>query len=137
MTPDLILTNALIVTADAEGRVVRDGALAVADGRIARLGPAAEIGREAREVIDAQGMLLAPGLVNAHCHAGCSLFRGLVEGLPLEPWLQRVWRAEAAILTPETERLGARLGLAELLLGGVTTVLDMYWRPRETVAAAA
>ncbi|MBA3325036.1 MAG: amidohydrolase [Rhodobacteraceae bacterium] len=136
MTADLIVTNALIVTADAAGTVIRDGALAVADGRTARIGPAAEIGRDAREVIDATGMLLAPGLINTHCHAGCSLFRGLVEGLALEPWLRQVWRAEAAILTAETTRLGARLGLAELLLGGVTTVMDMYWRPRQTVAAA-
>ncbi len=136
MTADLILTNALIVTADAAGTVIRDGALAVSDGRIAAVGPAAAVGRDARELIDAGGMLLAPGLINTHCHAGCSLFRGLVEGLPLEPWLQRVWRAEAAILDPETSRLGARLGLAENLLGGVTTVMDMYWRPRQTVAAA-
>ncbi len=137
MTADLILTNALIVTADADGSVVRDGALEVTGGRIVRLGPAAAIGADAREVIDATGLLLAPGLVNTHCHAGCSLFRGLVEDLELEPWLQQIWKAEAAILTtPATARLGATLGLAELLLGGVTTVLDMYWRPRETVAAA-
>ena len=136
MTADLILTNALIVTADAGGAVIPDGALAVTDGRITAIGPAAEVGREAREVIDAGGMLLAPGLINTHCHAGCSLFRGLVEGLPLEPWLRQVWRAEGAILDPETTRLGARLGLAEQLLGGVTTVTDMYWRPRQTVAAA-
>jgi 5-methylthioadenosine/S-adenosylhomocysteine deaminase len=136
MTTDLILTNALIVTADAGGRVIRDGALAVEGGRIAGIGPAAEIGRDAREVFDAKGMLLAPGLINTHCHAADSLFRGLVEDLPLEPWLQSVWKAEAAILSPETVRLGATLGLAELLLGGVTTVMDMFWHPRETVAAA-
>ena len=136
MPTDLIVTNALIVTADAAGRVIRDGALAVAGGRITRIGPAAEIGREAREVVDAAGMALMPGLVNTHCHATNSLFRGLVEDLPLEPWLQTVWKAEAAILTPETVRLGATLGFAELLLGGVTTTMDMYWHPAETVAAA-
>ncbi len=136
MTPDLILTNALILTADAEARVIPDGAIAVRDGRIAALGPAGEIGRGAREVIDAGGGLVMPGLINTHCHAGCSLFRGLIEGLALEPWLALVWQAEGAILTPATCRLGARLGLAENLLAGVTTVLDMYWHPRETVAAA-
>lgn len=136
MTADLIVTGALIVAADAAGTVIPDGGLAVRDGRIAALGPAAEVGRDAARVIDARGMLLAPGLINTHCHAACSLFRGLVEGLPLEPWLERVWRAEGAILTPETTRLGARLGLAEQLLGGVTTVMDMYWHPRAAVAAA-
>ena len=137
MPADLIVTNALIVAGDAAGTVLRDGALAVEAGRIARIGPAAAIGTDAAEVIDARGMLLAPGLVNAHCHAGCSLFRGLVEGLALEPWLAKVWKAESATLAdPAHERLGATLGLAELALAGVTTTLDMYWRPRETVAAA-
>ena len=87
-------------------------------------------------MVDAGGMLLAPGLVNTHCHAGDSLFRGLVEDLPLEPWLQTVWKAEGAILTRDTVRLGATLGLAEMLLGGVTTTMDMFWHPLETVAAA-
>ncbi|MFT3974584.1 MAG: amidohydrolase [Amaricoccus sp.] len=138
---DLVITNALVVTADAAGTVMPDGAVAVSGGRIARIGPAAEIGgdpaaRGASEVIDAGGMLLMPGLVNMHCHAGDSLFRGLVEDLPLEPWLQTVWKAEGAILDRETVRLGATLGFAELLLGGVTTTMDMFWYPDETVAAA-
>src|SRR5690606_7250207 len=102
MPTDLIVTNALLVTADAAGTVVRDGALAVAEGRIARIGPADEIGRDAAEVLDARGMLLMPGLINTHCHAANSLFRGLVEDLPLEPWLQTVWKAEGAIITPDT-----------------------------------
>ena len=133
---DLILRNAVVVTADAERRVIRDGAVAVEGGRIARVGTAEEIGAEARSVVDAGGMLLMPGLINTHCHAADSLFRGLVEDLPLEPWLRKVWKAEAATLDPRTVRLGATLGLAELLLGGVTTVMDMFWHPRETVAAA-
>lgn len=124
------------MTGDAGGTVIRDGAVAVDGGRITRIGASEAVGAAARVVVDAGGALLAPGLVNSHCHAGCSLFRGLVEGLALEPWLAQVWKAEAAILTPETARLGARLGLAEQLLAGVTTVLDMYWHPRATVAAA-
>ena len=133
---DLIVTNALIVTGDSGGTVVRDGAVAVQAGRIARIGPAAEVGTEAARVVDAGGMLLAPGLVNTHCHAADSLFRGLVEDLPLEPWLQTVWRAEGAILERDTVRLGATLGLVETLLGGVTTTMDMFWHPAETVGAA-
>src|SRR5690606_4590965 len=82
------------------------------------------------------GHILMPGLVNAHCHAGDSLFRGLVENLPLEPWLQTVWKAEGAILNRETTHLGSMLGFAELLLAGVTTVMDMFWYPDEAVRAA-
>ncbi|HET9069617.1 MAG TPA: amidohydrolase family protein, partial [Amaricoccus sp.] len=136
MAQDLIVTNALVLAADAAGTVIRGGALAVTDGRITRIGTAAEIGAEARDLVDAGGMILMPGLVNTHCHAADSLFRGLVEDLPLEPWLRQVWKAEGAILDRDTVRLGATLGFAELLLGGVTTVMDMFWHPRETVAAA-
>ncbi|WP_424933823.1 amidohydrolase family protein [Amaricoccus macauensis] len=136
MSFDFVITNAIIVTADESDTVVRDGALAVSGGRIAAIGPAADLSGNAGKVIDAAGMILMPGLINTHCHAADSLFRGLIEDLPLEPWLQTVWKAEGAILNRETVRLGARLGFSELLLGGVTTVMDMFWHPTETVGAA-
>ena len=59
-----------------------------------------------------------------------------MENLPLEEWLGRVWIAEKAILTPETTYLGSILGLAENLLSGATTVMDMFWYPEETASAA-
>jgi 5-methylthioadenosine/S-adenosylhomocysteine deaminase len=136
---DLLVKHALVVTCDAQGTVIRDGALSVEDGRIAWLGPTAEaatLSPRPERVMDASGHILMPGLINAHCHAGDSLFRGLVENLPLEPWLQTVWKAEAAILNRQTTRLGSVLGFAELALAGVTTVMDMFWYPDETVAAA-
>lgn len=136
MGHDLIVTGAHVVTVDADDRVIADGAVAVRGGRIVRVGTAAEIGRDARDVVDGRGMVLMPGLVNTHCHAADSLFRGLVEDLPLEPWLRLVWKAEGAILAPATVRLGATLGLAELLLAGVTTAMDFFWFPEEGVAAA-
>ncbi len=136
MAHDLIVTHALVVTVDAADSVIADGAVAVDGGRIVRVGTAEAVGRDARALVDARGMLLMPGLVNTHCHAADSLFRGLIEDLPLEPWLKLVWRAEGAILTPATVRLGATLGLAELLLGGVTTTMDFFWHPEQGVAAA-
>ncbi len=129
---DLVIRNAAIVTGDADGTVLTGG-LAVEDGVITAIGKVPE---KAQEVIDAAGMILAPGLVNTHCHAADSLFRGLVEDLPLEPWLQTVWKAEGAILNAETCRMGARLGFAELLLGGVTSVVDMFWHPEQSALAA-
>ncbi|MCG8443738.1 MAG: amidohydrolase family protein, partial [Caulobacterales bacterium] len=68
--------------------------------------------------------------------AGNSLFRGVAEGMTLEPWLDHVWRAEHAVLSAETAYLGSCAGLAENLLCGVTTVMDMYWYPEEVVKAA-
>lgn len=130
---DLVIRNAVIVCADPAGTVV-EGGLAVSGGRIEAIG---EVPDRAQEVVDAQGAILMPGLVNTHCHAADSLFRGLVEDLPLEPWLQTVWKAEAAILNADTCRLGARLGISELLLSGCTSVMDMFWHSEQTAAAAA
>lgn len=135
-THDLVITGACVLTCDPAGSVIADGAVAVRDGKIVAVGTAEAIGRDADRVIAVRDRILMPGLVNMHCHAGDSLFRGLVEGLPLEPWLQTVWKAERAILDAGTCNLGARLGFAELLSSGVTTVMDMFWHPEETVRAA-
>jgi 5-methylthioadenosine/S-adenosylhomocysteine deaminase len=136
---DLVINNATVVTSDPKGTIIARGGVAVADGRITQVGAAqqiAPVAARAKKVIDATGHILMPGIVNTHCHAADSLFRGLVENLPLEPWLQTVWKAEGAILNPQTSRLGSVLGFAELLLSGVTSVMDMFWYPFETVAAA-
>jgi 5-methylthioadenosine/S-adenosylhomocysteine deaminase len=136
---DLVVTNAIVVTCDGNAKVIENGGVAVSNGRIAQVGTAEELaplaGR-AKRVVDGAGHILMPGIVNTHCHAADSLFRGLVENLALEPWLQTVWKAEGAILNPDTSRLGSVLGVAELLLSGVTSVMDMFWYPAETVRAA-
>lgn len=136
---DLVIRNATVVTCDGSGTVIRDGGVAVDKGRITHIAASAELqglAGGAKRVVDGSGHILMPGIINTHCHAGDSLFRGLVEDLPLEPWLQTVWKAEGAILNPETSRLGSELGFAELLLSGVTSVMDMFWYPAETVRAA-
>lgn len=136
---DLVIDNAIVVTCDTRGTVIRNGGVAVKGGRIAQIGSSADLAgpkSQAKTIVDGAGHILMPGIVNTHCHAADSLFRGLVENLPLEPWLQTVWKAEGAILNPETSRLGSVLGFAELLLSGVTSVMDMFWYPAETVKAA-
>ncbi len=109
---DLVINNATVVTCDAGGTVIDRGGVAVASGRIVALGTAeqlAAVAAHARNVVDGSGHILMPGIVNTHCHAADSLFRGLVENLPLEPWLQTVWKAEGAILNAQTSRLGSVL----------------------------
>ena len=136
---DILITDALIVTCDPTHSIIENGVMAVNQGKITALEysdtPAAK-NLTAKNTISANGNIVMPGLINMHCHAADSLFRGLVENLPLEEWLGRVWIAEKAILTPETTYLGSVLGLAENLLGGSTTVMDMFWYPDETVKAA-
>ena len=83
------------------------------------------------EVLDAEGGLVVPGLVNAHCHISMTLLRGYADDKPLDAWLQEdIWPTEAA-LTPEDIAVGARLGAVELLKNGVTAVGDMYFEVPE------
>jgi 5-methylthioadenosine/S-adenosylhomocysteine deaminase len=97
-----------------------------ADGRIAALAsPGDRSGPPAKRSIDASGMVIVPGLVQAHIHLCQTLFRGLAEDKPLLAWLREcIWPLEGAH-DPDSMRASARLGIAELLLGGTTSILDM------------
>ena len=113
------------------------GSVAISGGRISSVLPATpdngsddrgtESENRSRRVIDAGGKLLMPGLINLHNHVAMSLMRNYADDLPLMEWLaDRVWPFEAK-LTGDDVYLGARLGIAEMLLGGTTTFVDMYW----------
>ena len=80
---------------------------------------------------------LIPGLVNAHTHAAMTLFRGLADDKALMDWLQNhMWPAEQTHVNHAFVRDGARLAIAEMLLGGTTTFNDMYFFP-DAVAQVA
>ena len=140
MNSNLVVKNALLVTCDANHNVIDNAAILVSGNTIKWVGPSNEfenIAPEGAKIIDASNKILMPGLINMHSHCGDSLFRGLVENLPLERWLQTLWKSQAVILrSAENCRLGAQLGFAELLLGGTTTTMDNYWRPEQTIATA-
>lgn len=136
---DLVIHNCWVVTLNDQFDCLKQAGIAVSKGEIVALGPDDQLQNlhaRADRVIDGQGAILMPGLINSHCHAGDSLFRGLVEDLPLEAWLQTVWQAEGTILSADTTHLGAILGGAELALSGVTSFMDMFWYCEETVKAA-
>lgn len=134
---DTLVTNGHVLTMDKDFTDFRDGAVAISGGRIAAVGAMRDAAStRAATVIDAAGGIVLPGFVNAHCHAAMVLFRGLADDRPLDGFLRTVWAAEAAHVTPETVRAGAMLGFAEMALGGVTHVVDMYFHPDAAVAAA-
>lgn len=86
-------------------------------------------------VIDATGKVAMPGLINLHNHVSMSLMRGYADDIPLMPWLyDYIWPFEAK-LTGEDIYLGAKLGIAEMLLGGTTTFADMYWKAQKVAQA--
>lgn len=127
---DLIVTAAQVVTMDAGRRVIDNGAVAVAGGKIVAVGTRAEIEKayKAKQRIDQPRAMLAPGLVNTHTHAAMSLLRGLADDVPLQEWLEKfIFPAEAKNVTADFVRWGTRLAMLEMMLGGTTTYADMYY----------
>lgn len=87
-------------------------------------------------VIDAAGKIVMPGLINTHTHVAMALLRGISDDVPLMEWLQEhIWPIEAKMGYKEVYD-GARLGMLEMMLGGTTTMVDMY-PYQEAVAHAA
>lgn len=129
---DLLLLPTWIVPVEPAGVVLRDHGLGIRDGRIALLAPRAEALRHpATETRELPGMLLSPGLINAHGHAAMSLFRGLADDLALMTWLQEhIWPAEAKWVSEDFVRDGTELAIAEQLKGGITCFSDMYFFPQ-------
>jgi 5-methylthioadenosine/S-adenosylhomocysteine deaminase len=111
---------------DGTRRVV-DADVLVENGRIKTVGRSdgRTAGRSKPTTIDCTGLVILPGLIQAHIHLCQTLFRGLADDLSLEAWLsKRIWPLEAAH-TEASIHASAMLGAAELLLGGTTAILDM------------
>jgi len=127
---DLIIRGGTVVTMDGSHRVIEDGAIAVKAGRVVAVDYTKAIdGRyAAREVINAAGKVVIPGLINGHTHVPMTLFRGIADDLDLQEWLTKyIFPAEAKNVTEDFVRVGTRLGLAEMLRSGTTTYCDMYY----------
>jgi 5-methylthioadenosine/S-adenosylhomocysteine deaminase len=127
---DLLISGGTVVTMDAEFRVIEDGAVAIEGDTIVAVGARADIapGARAARTIDASGALVTPGMINGHAHAAMSLFRGVAEDHSLDDWLQKyIFPAEARNVTEEFVLWGTRLGVLEMLRGGITTYADMYY----------
>ncbi len=123
-----LLHAGILVTQDAQRRVIENGSLAINQSMVAAVGTreALSAAWQAERELDLGRMLVLPGLVNAHTHAAMTCLRGLADDMPLMDWLhQRIFPVEAK-LTPEIVRLGSLLGYAEMLRNGTTACMDMY-----------
>src|SRR3984885_11891204 len=115
---------------DAEFRLIEDGGVAVENDLIVAVGTRDELAARAggARTIDASGTLVLPGMINGHAHAAMSLFRGVAEDHSLNDWLQKyIFPAEARNVNEEFVLWGTRLGVLEMLRGGVTCFADMYY----------
>jgi 8-oxoguanine deaminase len=122
----LLVTHARnLVTMDNDDMWWFDAGLYVEDGVIRQVGPSAALPQTADVVIDAQHLLILPGLVNTHHHFYQTLTRNLpaAQDANLFPWL-RVHYPIWAGLTPEAVYVSTKTAMAELMLSGCTTTSD-------------
>ncbi len=134
---DLLIRGAAVVTMNSDHDLFDPGYVAIDKGRIVAVGPVSELAGtrlRPRNIHDARGTVILPGLVNGHTHLAMTLLRGIADDLDLQEWLNRfIFPAEAKNLTREYVAAGTRLGLIEMIRGGITTYADMYYF-EETVA---
>ncbi len=122
---DSLFSHAHLFTMQGEGvGYIADGAVAVKDGRIVKVGATSELGARYRaaETIDASGCALLPGLVDAHMHTYWAIARGVAQDVA--NWMQSALSPYARHLTPAAKLAGTRLNVLEALKAGTTTMMD-------------
>jgi 5-methylthioadenosine/S-adenosylhomocysteine deaminase len=127
---DVVVLGGTVVTMDAQRHILEDGALAIKGDAIVAVGPRSEIDSKyaATTHIDGRRNLILPGLINGHTHAPMTLLRGLKDDVTLDVWLKNyIFPAEAKNVNEDFVRWGTRLAAAEMIRGGITTFVDMYY----------
>lgn len=131
-TADLIVKAQWLLTMDPDKTIIENGAVAVKDGRIVAIGDEKSITDKfaAPQTIEGTDRVLMPGLVNGHTHAAMTLFRGMADDLELMEWLQKyIFPMEGKFVTPDFVATGAELACYEMVQGGTTSIVDMYFYP--------
>lgn len=145
-----LIEHARIITMDDNDTAYEDGYVLIEDDQIIEVGAGdyeaarnrrvQEEGQEAaREIasdvrVDARGKILMPGMVNTHCHVPMMPFRTMGDDCP-DRLRRFLFPLELEAMTKELIYEASRYGIAEMLLSGVTTFLDMYYFEDEVARA--
>jgi 5-methylthioadenosine/S-adenosylhomocysteine deaminase len=137
---DILITGGILLTMAAPGEIIEEPIIGIRDGTILSVekGPLpGGFTAGAREVIDATGLLVMPGLVNVHTHLPMVLFRGLADDVPLWKWLNdHIFPVERRFVNRDTVYAGSVLAIAEMILSGTTTFCDGYFFESAVARAA-
>ena len=133
---NLVITGCTALVHDADEGIafVENATIVVRDGVIESVTAGGVADNGVGERIDARGQVAMPGLINCHTHSPMVTLRGVAEDVQTDEWFNDyVWPIESNLTEKDVE-LGARLAVAEMLRGGVTTFADHYFR-MDTIAA--
>ncbi|EJL6978579.1 amidohydrolase [Vibrio cholerae] len=124
---DLMITDAMVLTMNGDKTVYQNGTVVVKENKIIAVGDA-ELAKQyqAKQVLDVDGDILMPGLINTHTHVSMTVFRSLGDDVP-DRLHRYIFPLESKLVSRDMVRIGANLGNVEMLKGGVTTYADMYY----------
>lgn len=106
----------------------------IEDNKIKRIEK--NINEDCEKVINANGKVVMPGLINTHSHISMSIFRETVDGLKTQDWLtQKIWPMEDK-LTNEDIYYATMLSCIEMIETGCTCINDMYFMTEDIIKAA-
>jgi 5-methylthioadenosine/S-adenosylhomocysteine deaminase len=125
---DLVVEGDTIVTMDRYDRIVRDGAVAINDGKIIAVGPRDEVVRlhKGNRILQGQDKVIIPGLINVHTHSSEKLIAGLVDDLDLYSWLHKVIYPMMMSQSEEDCYWSSLLAQVEMIKSGITCFSDLF-----------
>jgi 5-methylthioadenosine/S-adenosylhomocysteine deaminase len=127
--PRTLIRGGTLLTADDARPVLRDGYLLVADDTIVDVGSGTPPTDGVDEVLDASGMLVTPGFINAHTHLCMILGRNLGTDRSLLHWLSEAQVPLMGAFEPEDYEVSMELGAIENLKAGNTTICEVFFSP--------
>lgn len=135
LSDSILIRDAIALTVDGDNRLLERGTIRIEDGHITKVQPSSEYGddSEADRVIDGEGKLAMPGLVNAHTHLEMTPLIGAFSELDLLEMVGSMTAVYARLADGSFDYLadaGYELAALNFLNGGVTTVNSMDIDPR-------
>lgn len=132
MTSRTLIRGGTLVTLGDPCRVLPDHDLLLHGDRIARLAPTGSLEGPWERVIEAQGKVVMPGLVNAHMHFYSTLVRGLTRAAASHDFaevLRNLWWRLDRKLTLDDVEVSAEVALLDAIRKGTTTLVDHHASP--------
>ncbi|MDQ7048443.1 MAG: amidohydrolase [Enterobacterales bacterium] len=129
---DLIVEADYLITMQADEPPLEKTAVVIDNSKIIAIGETKSIHQKfhARQIISGKNRVLMPGLINTHTHTAMTLFRGMADDMELMPWLnQFIFPMEGKFVDPEFIKIGSKLACYEMIKGGITSFVDMYFYP--------
>ncbi len=134
MSQVLLKDCAFVVTQDSDRRILRNKSVLIENDKIVKISGHITPSKRTK-IIDAQDLVLMPGLINMHSHVPMNVLRGVGSGLNLQDWLHEIFKREAKLTSKDIFE-GSFDAFKELVGSGVTTTADMYFHLKDIADAA-